>query len=97
MTRIFVGIDDTDVAGGAISTARLARELGETLRSEMRFIGSLGHILFTGVKATTNNKASCIILECDADLALDSLFERSKTNLNEARRIQRLEFAVAAY
>lgn len=76
MTRIFVGIDDTDVAGGAISTARLARELGETLRSEMRFIGSLGHILFTGVKATTNNKASCIILECDADLALDSLFER---------------------
>lgn len=76
MTRILIGIDDTDVAGGALSTARLTRELGEALRGEARFIGSLGHRLYAGVKATTNNKASCLVLDCAAADALDALFER---------------------
>jgi tRNA(Ile2) C34 agmatinyltransferase TiaS len=74
--RVLVGIDDTDVAGGATSTARLARELGETLNGQARFIGSLGHILFSGVSATTNNKASCVVLDCEEPSALDELFER---------------------
>jgi tRNA(Ile2) C34 agmatinyltransferase TiaS len=74
--RVLVGIDDTDVAGGATSTARLARELGETLNGQARFIGSLGHILFSGAKATTNNKASCVVLDCEGTSALDDLFER---------------------
>jgi len=74
--RIFIGIDDTDVAG-ATSTARLARELGATLTDEARFIGSVGHMLFSGVKATTNNKASCLVVESERTDALDSLFRRA--------------------
>ncbi|MBG0809357.1 hypothetical protein IY145_08195 [Methylosinus sp. H3A] len=75
--RIFIGMDDTDGAGWATSTARLARELGDALADEARFIGSVGHMLFSGVKATTNNKASCLVLETERTDALDSLFQRA--------------------
>jgi hypothetical protein len=74
--RVFIGIDDTDARGWAASTARLARELGETLADESRFLGSVGHSLFDSVAATTNNKASCLVMECDAAM-LDRLFQRA--------------------
>jgi len=73
--RILIGIDDTDGAGWAASTARLAREFGDTLDGEARFIGSVGHMLFSGIAATTNNKASCLVVETERTDALDALFQ----------------------
>ncbi|PWB95364.1 hypothetical protein [Methylosinus sporium] len=75
--RILIGIDDTDGAGWAASTARLAREFGDTLDGEARFIGSVGHILFAGVAATTNNKASCLVVESERADARDFLLARA--------------------
>ncbi|TDX66822.1 hypothetical protein EDE12_101358 [Methylosinus sp. sav-2] len=75
--RILIGMDDTDGAGWAASTARLAREFGDTLASETRFIGSVGHILFSGVTATTNNKASCLVVESERADAADFLLAQA--------------------
>ncbi|BBU60810.1 hypothetical protein MSC49_07450 [Methylosinus sp. C49] len=75
--RILIGIDDTDGAGWAASTARLAREFGDTLAGETRFIGSVGHILFSGVAATTNNKASCLVVESERADAADFLLAQA--------------------
>lgn len=75
--RVYIGIDDTDGAGRATSTARLARELGDTLEGDARFIGSVGHRLFSGVAATTNNKASCLVVESEREDALDFLLARA--------------------
>lgn len=61
--RVLIGIDDTDVVGGTLSTARLARMFEEHLPENVSFIGTVGHHLFRGIAGTTNNKASCIILE----------------------------------
>ena len=71
MTRILIGLDDTDRPGAKNSTARLARMLGESFAPRATFVGSIGHLLFSGVKATTNNKASCVILDNINDLPLD--------------------------
>ncbi|HEY8066390.1 MAG TPA: hypothetical protein VIF40_16940 [Methylosinus sp.] len=75
--RIFIGMDDTDGAGWATSTARLAREFGDTLADEARFVGSVGHMLFSGVAATTSNKASCLVVETERADALDALLQRA--------------------
>ncbi|SNB83541.1 hypothetical protein SAMN06265338_12713 [Rhodoblastus acidophilus] len=77
MTRVLIGLDDTDRSGAKNSTARLARRLGEALASRAgQFLGTVGHILCPGVAATTNNKASCIVLEGESH-DLDALLSRS--------------------
>jgi hypothetical protein len=60
--HFLIGLDDTDRAGGARSTARLAREIAAEIAETTPVVGVVGHLLFPGVKATTNNKASCIVL-----------------------------------
>jgi hypothetical protein len=74
--RILAGIDDTDVKDGALSTARLTRMLEDGLPPEVRFVGSLGHHLFRGIAGTTNNKASCAVLETSAAEAAEAIFRR---------------------
>jgi len=72
MTRILIGLDDTDRPGARNSTARLARRLGDIFSTRMTFVGTVGHILHEGVDATTNNKASCVVLDAEAP-SLDAL------------------------
>lgn len=66
MSQILIGLDDTDAPGARNSTARLARMLGEHFSSRHDFIGSIGHRLCPEIAATTNNKASCVILRAEA-------------------------------
>jgi hypothetical protein len=66
MTRLLIGLDDTDRPGARISTARLARMLADVFDKRAAFIGAMAHRLFAGVPATTNNRASCIILDDEA-------------------------------
>ncbi|ATQ68117.1 MULTISPECIES: hypothetical protein [Methylosinus] len=73
--RVLIGIDDTDDAISDSSTSLLACELGASLADAAQFIGCVEHRLHGGVSATTNNQASCLVLDCERD-ALDRLFER---------------------
>jgi len=83
MTRVLIGLDDTDRPGAKNSTARLARRLGEELAPRAgQFLGTVGHILCPGVTATTNNKASCIVLEAEAP-DLDTLLSQSAAFIAE--------------
>jgi tRNA(Ile2) C34 agmatinyltransferase TiaS len=77
MSRILIGLDDTDCPGARISTARLARMLGETFAKRARFLGAISHMLYRGVEATTNNKASCLILEDDGELDVEALLDEA--------------------
>ena len=73
--RVLIGLDDTDVAGGLLSTAQLARMLEEHLPEGVSFIGSVAHHLFRGIAGTSNNKSSCIILESPDHVPLRTLFD----------------------
>ena len=73
--RVLIGLDDTDVAGGLLSTARVARMLEEHLPEGVSFIGSVAHHLFRGIAGTSNNKSSCIILESPDHVPLRTLFD----------------------
>lgn len=73
--RVLIGIDDTDVVGGLLSTARVARMFEERLPEGVSFIGSVGHHLFRGIAGTSNNKASCVILESPDRVPLRTLFD----------------------
>lgn len=65
MSVVLIGLDDTDAPGARASTARLARMLGEVFAPRLAFVGSIGHRLCAEVAATTNNKASCVILRAE--------------------------------
>jgi hypothetical protein len=73
--RVLIGIDDTDDAMSDASTSLLACDLGAALADAARFVGCVVHRLHGGVSATTNNEASCLVLDCETD-ALEFLFER---------------------
>jgi hypothetical protein len=75
--RVLIGIDDTDVKEGELSTARLARMFEEHLPAGAAFVGSLGHHLCSSVPGTTNNKASCIVLDCRKEISLGELCDRA--------------------
>jgi hypothetical protein len=78
MIRLLIGLDDTDDAAKVKSTARLAREIGASLSERGRLIGVAAHLLHRGedLKATTNNKASCIVLDCEPNF-IRSAFDRA--------------------
>lgn len=67
--RVLVGIDDTDMPGAKVGTARLTRMIEDVLPGEVTLVGVVGHQLFRGVPAPSHNKTSCAILDCPTDVS----------------------------
>jgi tRNA(Ile2) C34 agmatinyltransferase TiaS len=69
--RIHIGFDDTDVAGAAIGTGRLARMFGAHLPEGARLWGVLRHQLLVDprIPYTSHNSPACVVVETEeADL-----------------------------
>lgn len=70
MSRIFIGIDDTDF-GDSIGTGGIARELQLHLARDLGAepLGVTRHQLFVhpDIPYTSHNSAACIEIRCDAD------------------------------
>ncbi|MDR3764758.1 MAG: hypothetical protein P4M01_11750 [Acidobacteriota bacterium] len=81
--RILIGIDDTDIGGGKLSTARLARMFEPLLPAGVVFAGSVGHHLYRGIRGTTNNKASCIVLEAQGREVLPVLVSLAAAHIEQ--------------
>lgn len=69
--RLFLGIDDTDIAGYRPGTGRLARELGTHLERHRfaRVCGVVRHQLLVDprIPYTSHNSPACLIVETDGD------------------------------
>lgn len=71
--RIYIGFDDTDVAGASRGTGKLARWFCEQLPDSVTLIGVVRQQLpkLTGIPFTSNNSSACVIVNT-ADTASDA-------------------------
>ncbi len=63
--RVYLSIDDTDIAGAAIGTGRLARMFTELLPEDYRLWGVLRHqqLVAEGIPYTSQNSSACIVMD----------------------------------
>jgi tRNA(Ile2) C34 agmatinyltransferase TiaS len=67
---VYMGFDDTDVAGAPMGTGRLTRLFAESLKGESCVVrGILRHQLprLEGIPYTSNNSSACVVLEINGD------------------------------
>jgi len=63
--RVYLSIDDTDIAGAPMGTGRLARMFTELLPEDHRLWGVLRHqqLVAEGIPYTSQNSSACIVLD----------------------------------
>jgi hypothetical protein len=83
--RIYLGIDDTDVAGADRGTGKLARMLAARMPHEVRVWGVVRQQLpvLDGIPYTSQNSSACLILEADSAGVIPSLVEVGAAHLAE--------------
>jgi hypothetical protein len=75
--RIFLGIDDTDVAGADRGTGKLARMLAARLPADARLWGLVRQQLpvMDGIPYTSQNSAACLVIEAESAEVIPRLVE----------------------
>jgi hypothetical protein len=83
--RIFLGIDDTDVAGADRGTGKLARMLAARLPADARLWGLVRQQLpvMDGIPYTSQNSAACLVIEAESAEVIPRLVELGAAHLSE--------------
>ena len=83
--RIFIGFDDTDVAGADRGTGKLARWFEKKLPKECRLWGVIRQQLprIEGIPFTSNNSSACVVVDTDASEMKDVLIEAAVDHIHE--------------
>lgn len=77
--KVYVGFDDTDVAGADRGTGKLARGFSAALPDGVRLHGVVRQQLpvLEGIPYTSHNSSACLILDLDDPGGVDDLIERA--------------------
>ena len=83
--RIYVGFDDTDVAGADRGTGKLARWFAEKLPEGARQWGVVRQQLprLPGIPYTSNNSAACVVVDIEDSSLIDTVIERAADHIME--------------
>jgi hypothetical protein len=83
--RVYVGFDDTDVAGADRGTGKLARWFAEKLPEGIQFYGVVRQQLpmLDGIPYTSHNSSACLILDDVEPSQVDELIELGSAHIRE--------------
>jgi hypothetical protein len=83
--KMYVGFDDTDIAGADRGTGKLVRWFEEKLPEECRMWGVIRHQLpkLSGIPYTSHNSSACMIVETDFPEAIDVLIQKAADHIRE--------------
>ena len=83
--RIYIGFDDTDVAGADRETGKLARWFENKLPKKCRLWGVIRHQLpqIEGILFTSNNSSACVVVDTDAPEMEDHLIEAATDHIHK--------------
>jgi len=83
--KVYLGIDDTDVAGAEIGTGKLVRMYAKKLPEGARMWGVLRHQLLVDdrIPYTSHNSPACAVVEVDDPEIVPTLIERAIDHLAE--------------
>lgn len=83
--KIYIGFDDTDVAGAKIGTGRLARMFERKLPQGARMWGALRHQLLVDprIPYTSHNSPACVVVEIDDEALIPELIARAAAHIAE--------------
>lgn len=83
--RIYIGFDDTDVAGADRGTGKLARWFEEKLPEDCRLWGVIRQQLprFDGIPYTSNNSAACVVVDTQDPDMKNVLIEKGANHIKE--------------
>ena len=83
--RIYLGFDDTDVAGAEMGTGKLVRKFADKLPDGVRLWGILRHQLLVDprIPYTSHNSPACAVVESDLPDPIPCLVERAIAHLAE--------------
>ncbi|PPQ35244.1 hypothetical protein SAMN06265338_12712 [Rhodoblastus acidophilus] len=83
--KIYMGFDDTDVAGAKIGTGRLVRMFEKKLPQGARLWGALRHqlLLDDRIHYTSHNSPACAVVEIEDAALLPELIARAIAHIEE--------------
>jgi tRNA(Ile2) C34 agmatinyltransferase TiaS len=83
--RVYVGFDDTDVAGADRGTGKLARWFEDKLPGGVHMWGAVRQQLpvLEGIPYTSHNSSACLILELADPDAVAEIIERAAAHIHE--------------
>ena len=83
--RIYLGFDDTDVAGAEVGTGKLVRLFARKLPDGVRLWGVLRHQLLIDprIPYTSHNSPACAVVDTELSDAVPLLVERAVAHLAE--------------
>lgn len=83
--RIYIGFDDTDIAGADRGTGKLARWFERKLPSECTLWGVVRQQLprFNGIPYTSNNSSACVIVNTDIPEMKKIIIEKATDHIRE--------------
>jgi hypothetical protein len=82
---VFVGMDDTDVAGADRGTGKLARWFEQKLPDNVKLQGVVRQQLpvLEGIPFTSHNSSACLILDCADASQVPEIIERAAAHIAE--------------
>jgi hypothetical protein len=83
--KLYMGFDDTDVAGAKIGTGRLVRMFEQKLPEGARLWGALRHQLLVDprVPFTSHNSPACAVVEIEDEALIPELVDRAVAHVAE--------------
>jgi tRNA(Ile2) C34 agmatinyltransferase TiaS len=83
--KVYVGFDDTDVAGADRGTGKLARWFGQKLPHGVRMWGAVRQQLpvLEGIPYTSHNSSACLILDLDDSQRIDEIIDLAAAHIRE--------------
>jgi tRNA(Ile2) C34 agmatinyltransferase TiaS len=83
--NIYMGFDDTDVAGAKIGTGRLVRLFERKLPEGAQLWGALRHQLLVDprIPFTSHNSPACAVVEIDDEVLIGELVARAVAHVSE--------------
>jgi len=83
--KVYVGFDDTDVAGADRGTGKLARWFEQKLPHGVRMWGAVRQQLpvLEGIPYTSHNSSACLILDLDDSHRIDEIIDLAAAHIRE--------------